>query len=171
MVTLTKKKEFDLGDRQEEAKQRLAYLSDYLEKNNFKINTTMSREDNTKMLKITICEGLQKYLQMLIATKKDGEPFKETREVYISEKCVKPRYLVKAFLRNKLTEIDYSDVLFTQDIVDNRTTEIELSDLSVGLIIKENLTKAISKMVETEIQFTTISSMSEIGINLEEVQK
>jgi hypothetical protein len=171
MVITTKKKEFDLEERQEEAKTRLAYLSEYLEKNNFKLGTTMSREDSSKLLKITICEGLQKYLQMLIATKKDGEPFKETREVYISEKCVKPRYLVKAFLRNKLSEIEYSDILFTQDIVDNKSTEIELSDLAVGLVIKENLTKAISKMVETEIQFTTISSLSEIGLNIEEVQK
>ena len=71
-MVVVKKKEFDLGERQDEAKERLAYLSEYLDKNNFKLSTMIAREDNSKLLKITICEGLQKYLQMLIATKKDG---------------------------------------------------------------------------------------------------
>lgn len=167
----TKKKEYDLAERQEEAKTRLEFLSEYLEKNNFKVHTTMSREDDAKTLKISICDALQKYLQMLIATKSDGEPFKETRDVYISEKCIKPRYLVKAFLKVNLAEIEYSDILFTKDLVDTKSVEIELSDMAVGLIIKENLLKAISKMVEKEIQFTQISSLSEIGLNPEELPK
>jgi hypothetical protein len=169
---VTKKQEtFNLADRQEEAKERLAFLSEYLEKQNFKLNTVMSREDDSKTLKISICDGLQKYLQMLIATKKDGEPFKETRDVYISEKCILPRYLVKAFLRNKLGDFEYSDILFTKDLVDNKSVDIELTEMSTALVIKENLTKAISKMVEVEIQFTQISTLEEIGLSVEDLPK